>query len=166
MMIKYAKISDFKIKKIVKHFCVDIEASKTSELTGINRNTVNRFYNIFRHLIFQNQIIEFQKIIGVVELDESYFGAKRIRGWKGKLKRGRGTKKQPVFGIFQRDGRVYTEIVPNCKKVTLQKIIRGRVNLETVIHTDGWRGYDGLVDVGFDKHFRFGLGNAGFYYLS
>ena len=154
MMIKYAKISDFKIKKIVKHFCVDIEASKTSELTGINRNTVNRFYNIFRHLIFQNQIIEFQKIIGVVELDESYFGAKRIRGWKGKLKRGRGTKKQPVFGIFQRNGRVYTEIVPNCKKVTLQKIIRGRVNLETVIHTDGWRGYDGLVDVGFDKHFR------------
>ncbi|PJE66678.1 IS1595 family transposase, partial [Candidatus Shapirobacteria bacterium CG10_big_fil_rev_8_21_14_0_10_36_6] len=117
-------MSDFKIKKIVKHFCVDIEASKTSELTGINRNTVNRFYNIFRHLIFQNQIIEFQKIIGVVELDESYFGAKRIRGWKGKLKRGRGTKKQPVFGIFQRDGRVYTEIVPNCKKVTLQKIIR------------------------------------------
>lgn len=39
MMIKYAKISDYKIKKIVKHFCVDIEASKTSELTGINRNT-------------------------------------------------------------------------------------------------------------------------------
>jgi len=23
-----------------------------------------------------------------------------------------------------------------------------------VIHTDGWRGYDGLVDLGFEKHFR------------
>jgi len=23
-----------------------------------------------------------------------------------------------------------------------------------VLHTDGWRGYDGLVDLGFDKHFR------------
>ena len=23
-----------------------------------------------------------------------------------------------------------------------------------MIHTDGWRGYDGLVDVGYDKHLR------------
>jgi hypothetical protein len=23
-----------------------------------------------------------------------------------------------------------------------------------VIHSDGWRGYDGLVDVGYSKHFR------------
>lgn len=23
-----------------------------------------------------------------------------------------------------------------------------------MIHSDGWRGYDGLVDLGFDKHFR------------
>jgi hypothetical protein len=23
-----------------------------------------------------------------------------------------------------------------------------------VIYSDGWRGYDGLVDIGFDKHFR------------
>jgi len=49
-----------------------------------------------------------------VEVDESYFGAKRHRGYHGKLKRGRGrgTLKQPVFGVFERDGRVYTEIVP------------------------------------------------------
>jgi len=87
-------------------------------------------------------------------MDESYFGSKRIRGWKGKLKRGRGTQKQPAFGIFQRDGRVYTEIVPNCKKATLQQIIRGRVDIDSIIHTDGWRGYDGLVYVGFDKHYR------------
>jgi transposase-like protein len=23
-----------------------------------------------------------------------------------------------------------------------------------VNHSDGWRGYDGLVDVGYDKHYR------------
>ena len=33
-------------------------------------------------------------------------------------------------------------------------MIRGRVGSESVLHTDGWRGYDGLVDLGFDKHFR------------
>ena len=31
----------------------------------------------------------------------------------------RGTHKQPVFCIFERDGRVYKKIVPDCKKATL-----------------------------------------------
>jgi transposase-like protein len=44
--------------------------------------------------------------------------------------------------------------VPDCRKKTLQAIIRGRIASETVIHSDGWRGYDGLVDVGYAKHFR------------
>ena len=78
------------------------------------------------------------------------FGARRVRG-----KRGRGASgKTIVFGIFKRNGAVYTEIVPDCRKRTLQRVIRGRVALETVIHSDGWRGYDGLVDVGYSKHFR------------
>lgn len=51
-------------------------------------------------------------------------------------------------------GKVYTEIVPDCKSKTLQDIIRGNVSVESVIHTDVWRGYDGLVDIGYDKHFR------------
>ena len=28
------------------------------------------------------------------------------------------------------------------------------MSLESVIHSDGWSGYDGLVDVGYKKHFR------------
>ena len=51
-------------------------------------------------------------------------------------------------------GYVFTEIVPDVQKRTLQAIIRGRVGIETVIHSDGWRGYNGLVDVGYPKHFR------------
>jgi transposase-like protein len=105
---------------------------------------------------------EFEKILGEAEVDESYFGARRKRGYRGKLKRGRGTQKQPVFGIFKRNGRVYTEIVPNCKKVTLQPIIRGKVDPSTVIYSDKWRGYDGLVDVGYDKHFRVNHGSNEF----
>lgn len=48
----------------------------------------------------------------------------------------------------------YTEIVPNTSRKTLQGVIRGRVDLESVIHSDGWRAYNGLVDLGYKKHFR------------
>lgn len=30
------------------------------------------------------------------------------------------------------------------------------------INTDGWRGYDGLVDIGFDKHLRVNHGDNEF----
>lgn len=161
-MLKNAKLSTFKIRKIIKHFSFDLNASKAAGLLGINRNTINHWYGIFRRAIYAHQMQEFEKIFGEAEVDESYFGAKRKRGFRGKLKRGRGTRKQPVFGVVKRNGRVYTEIVPNCKKPTLQAIIKGRIDPSTVIYSDKWRGYDGLVDVGYDKHFRVNHGENEF----
>lgn len=59
-----------------------------------------------------------------------------------------------MFGILKRGGRIYPEVVPNCTKKTLQAIIRGKVEPGSVVHTDGWRAYDGLVDAGYGKHYR------------
>jgi len=161
-MLKYAKLSKYKIKKVARYFCNDLSATQTSRLLEINRNIINRYFNIFRKEIYKYQIAEFESLVGHIELDESYFGANRVRGFKGKLKRGRGTRKQPVFGVFKRNGHVYTEIIPNCKKRTMQAIILGKIDVQSILYTDGWRGYDGLVDVGYDKHFRVNHGDSEF----
>ena len=153
-MFKYSKLSRYKLLKVVDCFCIDIDATKSSQLLQINRNTINRYFNLFRQLIAVYQHVEKEQFVGVVEVDESFFGPARVRGRPGPRKRGRGTNKQPVFGIYERNGRVYTELISDCSARTLQKIIRGRISSESVIHSDGWRGYDGLVDVGFDKHLR------------
>jgi transposase-like protein len=97
-------------------------------------------------------MLKMKKFVGEVEIDESYFGPRRIKGKS--TKRGRGTHKQPVFGIYERNGRVYTEIIPDCERKTLRAIITGRIDLESTIYSDSWSGYSGLVDVGYDKHFR------------
>ena len=100
----------------------------------------------------------FRGIRGEVEIDESYFGPRRVRG-----KRGRGARgKTIVFGVFKRGDRVYTQIVPDVRKNTLCKAIRGRVSLASVIHSDGGHGYDGLVDVGYAKHLRVSHGQDEF----
>jgi transposase-like protein len=36
----------------------------------------------------------------------------------------------------------------------LHKFIRENVVPDSTIHFDGWRGYDGLVDIGYKKHYR------------
>lgn len=74
---------------------------------------------------------------GVVEIDESYFGPRRIRGKRGRKTGG----KTIVFGIFKKDDKIYTEIVPDASKASLIRVTRGHVPVESVIHTDGWRGY-------------------------
>ncbi len=161
-MLKQPKISTFKIKKILKHFCLDITASKAAPLVGVNRNTINDWYHHFRSAIYVHQMKECEKIFGEAEVDEAYFGARRLRGFHGKLKRGRGTRKQPVFGILKRNGRVYTQIIPNCTSEVLNAIIRGQIDTSTTIYSDGWRSYDGLVDMGYDKHFRVNHGENEF----
>ena len=107
-------LSDYKIKKIIEVFCADITASQATKILGFNHNTLDKYYNLFRKLIFEHQNTEKEKLCGVVEVDESYFGARRIRGLAIKLKRGRGTLKQPVFGIFERNGKVSHKGI-NCK---------------------------------------------------
>jgi transposase-like protein len=140
--------------KILRAFVADLTASQAALLLGFNRKTINRYYGLFRGRIHAHQLAQQAQFVGTVEVDESFFGPTRPRGVAGKLKRGRGSLKQPVFGVFERGGRVYTELIPDAKKATLQKVIRGRVALESVVISDGWRGYDGLVDVGYDAHLR------------
>lgn len=144
-----SKISERKLRQIIKYFALDLTASKTAALVAVTRPSISRIFVRIRQRIAE-EAERASPFGGTVEVDESYFGAKRVRG-----KRGRGASgKTIVFGIFKRHGSVYTEIVPNCKARTLQAIIRGHVAPESVIHSDGWRGYDGLVDVGYSKHFR------------
>gem|GEM_PF-5507930 len=48
MLIKQSKLSSYELKKVITHFVIDINATKTSFLLNINRNTINRFYHSVR----------------------------------------------------------------------------------------------------------------------
>jgi len=83
-----------------------------------------------------------------IELDESYFGGIR------KGKRGSGSAgKVPVFGILKRGGKVTTQIIKRADTATLLPIIRRKVKPDSVIYTDGWKGYNALRVSEF-KHYR------------
>lgn len=147
--VNRSRISEAKFREIIKLFSLDLEADKVAQIVNLSRNTINKYFKAIRVRI-KEYCLNNSPFKGEIEVDESYFGAKRIRG-----KRGRGAYgKTIVFGLLKRGDKVYTEIVPDVKKATLQAIIRGKVDIQSIIHSDGWRGYNGLVDVGYDKHFR------------
>ena len=128
---------------------MDLTATATSELLKLNRKTVNNYFTEFRELILEDSIQKHQKELGIFELDESYFGAKRVRS-----KRGRGAAgKTPVFGVLKREGKVFVSIVPRCSREELLPIIQGKILEGSTIHTDGWKAYDGLILNGY-THYR------------
>lgn len=145
--LNHSHISEKKFRQILKLFCKDYTAFAVSDTTGISRITINKLYDSFRKRILK--ITDQRLLDNEVEIDESYFGAKRVRG-----KRGRGAKgKTPVVGLLKRKGKVYTQIIPNCSRHELMPIIRGRILTDATIYTDGWKSYDGLVLNGY-KHYR------------
>jgi transposase len=146
--INRSKISEAKFRQILRYFTEDFNSTQTSKLTGISRITISNIYQKLRLLMLKLTEYE-EKLSGEIEADESYFGARRVRG-----KRGRGAKgKVPVFGLLKRNGKVYTIIVKNCERKQLMPIIKGKILEDSTIYTDGWTSYDSLVLNGY-KHYR------------
>ena len=148
--VKHAHISEAKFRQIILLFSEDLSATQISHLTKVSRPTVNKYLTAIRLRILELSLLQSDPLVSQIEVDESYFGARRVRGKRGRDARG----KTIVFGLLKRGNEVYTEIVPDCKSATLQRIIKGKTGVESVIHSDGWRGYNGLVDFGYKKHFR------------
>ena len=147
---KRSKISEAKFRQIIKLFALDIEATKIAELTGLSRKTINSVLSKIRIRIAAYCLQQSPFDVGEVEIDESYFGARRVRGI-----RGRGAKgKHIVFGLIKRGGKVYTQVVRNCSQGTLMPIIRQTVHRDSIVYTNGFKTYDGLVNFGYKKHYR------------
>ena len=108
LILKRARISTAKFRQILKYFALDIEAIKIAQLTGLNRNTINKYLLLVRKVIALECEQE-SPFSGEVEVDERFFGARRAKG-----KRGRGASGETiVFGLLKRNGKVYTKIAPN-----------------------------------------------------
>ena len=152
MKNKYARrshISEKKFRKLLQCFAKDFDSYSTAEISGVSRQTVQRYFNKLRKRIVE-WVSNEKPFSGEVEVDESYFGPRRIRG-----KRGRGAgQKVLVLGILKRGGSVYTQVIPRATKKNILPILQGKILEEATVHTDGWKSYDGLIDANNIKHYR------------
>lgn len=119
---RHSKISEAKFRHLLRLFAMDLTATDVTQLCGLSVRSVNAVYQRIRVRLAQECAAQ-SPFSGELEADESYFGPKRIRGRRG---RGAGGK-TIVFGLLKRGDCVYTEIVPDASKATLQAIDRKSV---------------------------------------
>lgn len=140
------------LRAIASEFVLEHSCNTILDRVGVSRFKLLKTLTLFRMAMTKDVPKVFE---GTVEVDETYVGGK----WKNKtlrkrrelaeIKRGRGTSKQPVFGILCRQGKVFAEVVENAEAGTLQSIILRRVRKGSTVCSDTWHGYTGIAAKGY-----------------
>jgi transposase len=134
--------------RLVKLFELELSVRKIAQQLRLSYNAAYKAIHTIRAAILAHSNDGDISLSGEVEVDESYFGGKR------KGKRGRGAAgKVPVFGILEREGRVFVEVLPTTRAkdvlaLTIKKVRRG-----SIVYTDRYRTYDALMFCGY-RHLR------------
>ncbi len=143
-------LTRYQWKQLLKWFVLGLSSNKASFLTGLDRKRVIRALNLAREVMARDVPREFS---GVVEVDETYLGGQ----WKNKpksvrargTKRGRGTSKQPAFGILARSGVVWAELVDDVEASTLLPLLKKQVRKGSIVCSDTFTSYTGLATQGY-----------------
>jgi len=124
-------------KVIIHLFLMEQSSNSIAEQTGFDKQRVMRALTRIRLVMIKDVPDIFS---GTVEVDETYLGGqsknKRKTIRDNGTKRGRGTKKQPVFGILCRNGTVWAEVVDDVEAGTLQPLISQKVSTGSIVCSD------------------------------
>jgi transposase-like protein len=88
---------------------------------------------------------EFQKLIGIVEVDETFVGGKAYNKHGGRGGGGRGgigSGKTPIVGAVERKGNVVARVIDTVSAEVLTKFVMEAVSEKvSLLCTDEWTGY-------------------------
>jgi transposase-like protein len=92
---------------------------------------------------------DFRKLMGIVEVDETFVGDKAKNRHIGKRggggRRGTGSGKIPVVGAVERKGKVVARVINSVSADVLKIFVRGAVSEKvSLLFTDQWVGYRSL----------------------
>lgn len=149
--IKHAKISETKFRELIKYFVLDLDGLQIAELSGLNRNTVNRYVNMIRKRIAEDceNSLPARSVAKIQIMDED-----KPRNDDNYQDSG------IIFGLFRDSNKIYTEMVAENHSFPFRNIVRGISPWEAINYSlNYWHRFDGLVEIGKSRHFRLNQDN-------
>ncbi|MCH9053942.1 MAG: IS1595 family transposase, partial [Proteobacteria bacterium] len=124
-----------------------VPAKELQRQLGVTYKTAWRMGHEIRK--YMGEVDGIPPMTGHVEVDETYVGGRRpkIKGFTGRGAKG----KTVVFGILERGGDLYTEVVPSAAGKSLIPPIVKHVPKGTRVSSDEWAPYRVLPSLGY-KH--------------
>jgi transposase-like protein len=111
----------------------NISSVQMAKNLGITQKSSWGMMQKIRGVMFEDY---FEKLSGIIEVDECFIGGgAKWKKWNG------NTKKCPILGMIERNGRLAISVIPDRTKLTLINIIKGHVEEGSTIYSDGWHAY-------------------------
>jgi|ETNmetMinimDraft_35_1059890.scaffolds.fasta_scaffold70436_1 transposase-like protein len=120
-----------------------VPAKELQRQLGVSYPTAFRMAHLIRD--YMGKVDGEPPLTGHVEVDETYVGGKRA----GKRGRGAGGK-TVVFGMLERDGEIFTKVVPDASRKSLIPEITRQIPKGTRISSDEWTPYRVLTALGYE----------------
>jgi len=143
-------------KKLIFWFLLEQPIREIEKQTKISHYSVSLGVKLLRRIMTKDVPGIFS---GTVEVDETYLGGQKKNKTKKQLlkdklegkesKRGKGTTKQPVFGILARNGKIFAELVDATEAKDLLPIITKKVKAGSNVCSDTAKAYTGLAAKGY-----------------
>ena len=148
-ILEKSRISKTKCLRILELWMQRIPTRAIEYITDTSRTSINKILKKVSKIVVNRYDEEFSKIGGkdiVVEIDESKFG-------KRKYNRGHRVDGVWIFGMVERteERRIHLLAVDDRKASTLKKALVKRVDSESTIYSDCWKGYNSLIEQ-FSEH--------------
>ncbi len=140
-----SRIPDVKFCQLLRYFAEDRSATEVAQLTGLTRKSVTTIFLKIRQRIAEH-CERNSPLSSELSSNESLSCSRCICG----RCRSSLSRNTPLFALLNRRNKIFTMPVPDCRKPIIRALIRGRIAAREV-PTDGWHGYDALVDAEYSK---------------
>jgi transposase-like protein len=153
----------FESSHVKLHIWLQAVALLTSSKKGISSNQLHRTLDVtlktawfmshrIREAMRDGKLAPMGGAGGIVEMDETYFGNRRVRrdvttSGRPFTKSGKGgpSNKRAIVSLVERGGSVRSFHVENADKATVNSIVAGNLARETRVHTDESRLYNDML---------------------
>jgi transposase len=118
--LKGAHISERKFRELLKLFCEDLTATQIANISGISRVTINNYLKMIR-----SKIAQFCEDNSPVNYSND-FTALYSSDYLSDHEKSRQELNTTVFGIYKSDKGVFTNLLADIDKGTINEIIRSK----------------------------------------
>lgn len=136
-------------------FLVQRSILEVTVVTGFGQGRVEKMLSHIRDRMNVSMPGPFS---GICEADETFIGGqrknKRIHIRRRPCKRGHGTDKTPIVGVYSRDlGQVSVQIVSRRSEETVIGFMVSMLNPDAVLYTDGYKMNRAVKKYGVEHHY-------------
>lgn len=140
-----AKITERQFRYIIQLFCLDLDASQISIITGINRNTINRYMKEIRLRILRHCLSESADCLPDALDMENATSGRSPEDLSGN---------PLVLAITHEKGKIYSRLLPQNLCAAIRDVWVKKKKGEECFFGKSLRSYNGLIDLPKMKYVR------------